>query len=320
MIIRLASGAGTTFGLDDLPCAAATEMGFWQDEGLAAEWVPVRGGLAAVEALLAGQVDVAYGAYTPALLAAARGEAVRIFASMSLGLAQALVARESVADAAHISGLRWGVDGIGAMSHMFGRQIVRAMGLNERTIDWKVVGPPPERIAALAAGDVDLSLIRFEESIWAPRTYPELRCLMSFAELQRLVPHQIHGVLSTTTTFAREQPHALAGLARGMLHASRTLHDDADAFMAAMRQANQGRGDLSQEDLAEMWRAMHDSGAFAVNGGMSDAHWLPRWDQMSWQYPDFAPAAPWRDALSRAPMREALSSLGPSPARFDERV
>ena len=41
--IRLAAGSSPTFGVDDLACAAATDLGFWNDEGLNMTWTPVHG-------------------------------------------------------------------------------------------------------------------------------------------------------------------------------------------------------------------------------------------------------------------------------------
>ena len=34
LAIRLAAGSGPTFGVDDLACAAATDLDFWNDEGV----------------------------------------------------------------------------------------------------------------------------------------------------------------------------------------------------------------------------------------------------------------------------------------------
>ena len=61
--VRIASGAGETFGVDDIAVATAFSQGFWAREGLDVEWLPVRGGVKAVEAVLKGDADVAYGTF-----------------------------------------------------------------------------------------------------------------------------------------------------------------------------------------------------------------------------------------------------------------
>ena len=50
--IRLASGAGPTFGVDDIACAAASHLGLWEDAGLIVEWTPAFGGVKAMNKIL----------------------------------------------------------------------------------------------------------------------------------------------------------------------------------------------------------------------------------------------------------------------------
>ena len=75
--VRLASGAGESFGVDDIAVAAATSLGFWEREGLDVSWTPARGGVRALEAVLAGEVDVAYGTFAPAITQRAAGKPVK---------------------------------------------------------------------------------------------------------------------------------------------------------------------------------------------------------------------------------------------------
>ena len=81
--IRLAAGSGVTFGVDDLTCAAATQLGCWSDEGLDVSWTPTKGGVAAIQAVLDDDVDVAYGGLGPAIDFRVSGALVRIVVSMA---------------------------------------------------------------------------------------------------------------------------------------------------------------------------------------------------------------------------------------------
>ena len=109
--VRLAAGSGVTFGVDDLSCAAATDLGLWRDEGLEPSWTPVHGGVRAIEALLDGRVDVAYGGLGPALAARAGGAPVRIVVSMARALAQNLVVQSRMEDPDRLRGCSWGSTG-----------------------------------------------------------------------------------------------------------------------------------------------------------------------------------------------------------------
>ncbi len=313
--VRLAAGSGETFGVDDLSCAAATDLGLWRDEGLDPSWTPVHGGVRAIEALMDGRVDVAYGGLGPALAARAGGAPVRIVVSMARALAQNLVVQNRIDDPERLRGCSWALDGFGALSHHMARLTVRALGISEDEIEWRALGPPPERIEALLDGSIDVSLIRVEEALSLSARYPDrLRTLLGFGDLKRLVPVQPHGVLSTTETFEERSPDILARVTRGMIRASRTLHSDGAAFETVFR--GNAIVELSADEIATIWRQERDNGGFAVNGEMSGAHWDA-------QFADFRELNPTLrevtqdEILARNFVRDALAALDPFPSDFD---
>ena len=322
--IRLAAGSGETFGVDDLACAAATDLGLWRDEGLEPSWTPVHGGVRAIEALLDGRVDVAYGGLGPALAARASGAPVRIAVSMARALAQNLVVQKPIAEPGALRGRSWALDGFGALSHHMARLTLRALGIAEDEIEWRALGPPPERIAALLDGSIDVSLIRVEEALSLSARYPDkLRTLLGFGDLKRLVPvqhamrldrDQPHGVLSTTEAFEAEAPDALARVTRGMIRASRTLHSEGTMFERVFR--GNAIVELSEGEIKAIWRQERDNGGFAVNGEMSAAHWDA-------QFADFRELNPTlrevkqNEILARGFVKDALAALDPFPSDFD---
>lgn len=313
--IRLASGAGGTFGVDDLSCAAATQLGFWAQAGLDVTWIPSRGGVAAMQAVLEGKADAAYGGLGPALGWRAQGKPLRIVVSMARALAQNLVVRKSIADPKSLSGKIWAVDGIGALSHHMARLVVRAVEVDEDTIDWQPIGPPPERIEALLTGKADASLIRVEEAISLSRTRSDaVRTLFGFDQLKRLVPIQPHGVLATTESYEARQPEALRRLARGMIEAARALHDSADTFAKVI--ARWVKVPLSAAEIETIWRQEHDNGGFAVNGELSAAHWEAQIRLYFDLNPSLARVAA-DQIIAQGFVAEALATLGRHPAEFD---
>ena len=272
MKVRIARGSGSGFGVDDISCAACVQLETFTAEGLEVEWVDARGGVAAMSAVLDGRADVAYAGFGPVLKLRAEGAPCRIFVSQARALAQALVARNSISGASQLGGCTWAVDGIGALSHHMGRLIVRALGIAEDKVLWKPVGPPPERITALLAGEVDASLIRTEEALVLDRDRRDrVRRLLDFDELKRLVPLQPHGVLATTEKYEQDAPDTLRGLARAMMHASRALHERFEAFRSTVRAYV--KLPLSDEELRLLWQREHDSRGWAVDGELSRAHW-----------------------------------------------
>ncbi|MEM7568140.1 MAG: ABC transporter substrate-binding protein, partial [Pseudomonadota bacterium] len=266
------SGAGPTFGVDDMACAAATHLGCWEELGLTVEWMPALGGIKAMGKVLAGEVDAAYGGLGPVLQLRGEGEPLRILVSMARALAQNLVVPPHITSTDALRGASWAVDGINALSHHMARSIVAALPLTEDEIDWRVVGPPPERIAALLDGSVDVSLIRVEEALaLTGDASNDLHMLLGFAALKDLVPLQPHGVLATTERFEASDPERLDKLVRGLVAASRRLDSDFEAFRRTFERYVTVR--VTPRQIEEIWEQERRSKGFAVDGEMSAAHW-----------------------------------------------
>ncbi len=270
--IRLAAGSGPTFGVDDLACAAATHLGTWADLGLDVSWTPVHGGVAAMQAVLDGRVDVSYGGLGPVLRFRSEGRPVRIVVSMARGLAQNLVVQKRFTSTEQLRGCSWALDGFGALSHHMARLLVRALGIAETEIKWEAVGPPPERISRLLADTIDVSLIRVEEALSLDLDPSNsLHNLLGFADLKRLVPVQPHGVLATLDEYETSHPEELHRLAKGMIQASRLLHDDYTAFRKVYDHYVTVK--VPDEHVRRIWTQERESGGFAVNGELTERHW-----------------------------------------------
>jgi len=83
-----------------------------------------------------------------------------------------------------------------------------------------------------------------------------------------------------TETYANEHPEICAALMRGLIRASRSLHDSLENFRQAVRdnvterpEALGPRVDVTDNEVQSIWQREHDSGSFAVNGGVNLEHW-----------------------------------------------
>ncbi|MBM3486063.1 MAG: ABC transporter substrate-binding protein [Alphaproteobacteria bacterium] len=314
--ITLAAGSGVTFGVDDISCATATTHGFWEREGLDVTWIPRHGGVQALAAVLDGSADVSYGGLGPVLHARASGKPVRIVVSMARGLAQNLVVQKRIATPAALASVSWALDGFGALSHHLARLVLKSLGIDEKTIRWEAVGPPPERIERLLADTIDASQIRVEEAISLSRAHPErLRTLLGFSDLKRLVPVQPHGVLATTEAFEKANPEALRRLARGMMRASRALHDERAVFETAI--ARHVTIALTPEVVRSIWQQEHDTGGFAVNGELTRKHWAEQMRLYFELNPELRRVTR-AEVIADGFVADALARIGTHPAPFDQ--
>lgn len=272
--LKLASGAGETFGVDDIAIAWADSGGFWKREGLEIEWTPVRGGVNAAKAVLAKDVVAGYGTWVPVGKMATEGQPIQMLVSMALALAQNLVVNKSrIQSTADLKGKKWAVDGIGALSHSLALLICQGLGIDPNDVEFIVAGPPPERKAQLLDGRADCSLLRVEEAVALERDHPELLAkLLGFEEIQPLAPVQPHGVLSVRTDWAAENPNLCKALTKGLILASRSLHDAEENFRQAVRD-HVHHVSVTDEDISSIWTRERDAFSFAVNGGFGKDHW-----------------------------------------------
>lgn len=312
MKVRLARASGSTFGVDDISCAAATHLGLFAAQGLEVEWSDWRGGVAAMRAVLEGRADAAYAGFGPVLALRAQGHPCRIFVSQARALAQALVVQK---DLDSLKGAAWAIDGFGALSHHMARLVVRAMGLAEADVRWEAVGPPPQRIAALLEGRAGASLIRTEEALALDRDHGDkVRRMLDFDELKRLVPLQPHGVLATTEAYERARPQALLGLTKAMIQASRALHQRFEVFHDVVQHYVSAK--LSEDEARLLWRREHDSGGWAVDGEMTPPHWAAQLALFHELNPDARRLSP-GEFLSEGFVAAALRELGTHERRSD---
>ncbi len=306
--IRLAAGSGPTFGVDDLACAAATHLGTWADEGLDVTWTPVHGGVAAMQAVLDGRVDASYGGLGPVLRFRSEGKPVRIVVSMARGLAQNLVVQKRIKSVEQLRGASWALDGFGALSHHMARLLVRALGIAETEIKWEAVGPPPERIARLLANTIDVSLIRVEEAISLDLDQTNsLHNLLGFADLKTLVPVQPHGVLAILEDYEQANPEHVHRLAKGMIRASRLLHEDYAAFRKVYD--NYVTVKVPDEQVRRIWQQERESGGFAVNGELTERHWSAQ-RELFYELNPGLPRITLSDVIAGRFVKSALSEIG----------
>lgn len=310
VVCQLASGAGETFGVDDIAIAWADSGGFWAREGLAVGWTPARGGVKVAELVLEGQVVAGYGTWLPVVKKAIGGRPIRVLGSMALGLAQNLVVNnQRIGSPDQLRGKRWAVDGLGALSHTLGLLICRGLGIRPDEVEWVVAGPPPERKAQLLSGAVDCSLLRVEEAIALARDHPNLLSkLLGFDEIRPLTPVQPHGVLSVRTDWADQNKDKCIGLARGLVLASRDLHESVESFRRAVRD-HVRHVRVTDQDIDAIWAREKEAGSFAVNGGMSRAHWAANLEMYQRLNPEDRPVTLAEVALPEL-MGAALERIG----------
>ncbi len=164
--------------------------GLLNKNGISAEIIYTR---AAIETLVAGEVDFAQ--MTGSLMSSARlqGADPVMIASAQDTLDDRLVARPNIKSIEDLRGKRIGVFRFGAASHLRLLYVLPRYGLSERDVTLLQIGDSPERLIALSTGAIDATLISPPDHLEALRA--GMKILLNLADLN--VSYQGSGLVTT---------------------------------------------------------------------------------------------------------------------------
>jgi NitT/TauT family transport system substrate-binding protein len=137
------------------PVLVALERGFFKREGLAAEFVPFRGGPDLLKAVMAGEILVGITGATDILVFREAGSPIKMIATHTAGNHFTLSVAPDVHSVAELKGKAIGVTRAGATTWIFARMLAKNEGWNPDT-DVQIVGLGglDAQLAALARREI----------------------------------------------------------------------------------------------------------------------------------------------------------------------
>jgi NitT/TauT family transport system substrate-binding protein len=140
-----------------LPVTIAERRGHFRDYGLAIAMSDFEGGGQAFDALLAGSVDVAAGAYEHVLRAQAMRHDIRAVIELGRfpGVVLAVGKNQAFKSYADLKGLKIGVTAPNSSSHFFVLYLMAKAGLGPNDASFVGVGGGEQAINAMTAGEID---------------------------------------------------------------------------------------------------------------------------------------------------------------------
>src|ERR1043166_7435211 len=152
---------------NQLPFRIAIARGFFKDQGLAVEPIFVRGGPAALEALISGDVDFASvgGAQAP-IRSRAKGLDIHIIASQSNYTNYTLLGSKQAKSVEDLRGKIVGVTGAGAFSDFAVRIYLKRNNLDpDRDVTLRAIGGTAVRAIALERGLISAAPFSAEDAV-----------------------------------------------------------------------------------------------------------------------------------------------------------
>jgi ABC-type nitrate/sulfonate/bicarbonate transport system substrate-binding protein len=214
------------------PLWAAQEYGLLEQYGLHSDDLfYISGGPAIMQALVAGDLDAAYSAFSPVVAAIMSGASAKIVAGYQRGFVHQLFTKEDtgIRSAQDMRGKRVGVSRIGAESQVVVQIWARANGLREDDIIYVNAGGAAERLAALDVGSVDLVPLDPLEVVLAQK-----RGYLLVADMtQQPVPWQSTGLTVRENTL-RSDPALVKALVQAVSEGAYLLRSDPERFQAVV--------------------------------------------------------------------------------------
>lgn len=137
----------------------AETLGFYKKFGLAAEVTGFEGDGKALQALIAGQLDLYVGGSTTAVSAAVTDTPIKVVAMNSTTLDDGLFCTKDIKTAADVKGKSVAVSTFGGTSHGSALLLLKGLGLTGKDATITQVGGEGARIAALKGGSIGCAVV-----------------------------------------------------------------------------------------------------------------------------------------------------------------
>jgi NitT/TauT family transport system substrate-binding protein len=152
--------AATSISGSFMPVWTAHEAGLFVQEGLEVELSSTPTAPTAVAALLAGEVDMLYGASDAVIAANTNGSDVVMVGALVNKIVQALYVTPEITGPAALRGRSLGVTRFGTLGVTSSRYLLRRWGLNaDQDVTFLQTGGFAETVAALSSGAIDSGIL-----------------------------------------------------------------------------------------------------------------------------------------------------------------
>ena len=229
---------GTAPNLQTLPIVVADSQGFFAEEGIELESVKFTSGRRALEALIGGQLDVAFMAEYPVSIASLREQPFGTFTTLSRYTANRLVSKGSIGfeEVADLEGKKIGTTK-GSNTEFFTEALLESAGVTAEVINVS----PPDIVPALARGDIDAGIM-------FPDFYPAAEKALGddYREF-RSDAYIAWFVLSATPDMLENRSDELEAMVRALIKAEEFIKSNPKEAQQALADATEGL--LSLEDV-----------------------------------------------------------------------
>ncbi|ODT67059.1 MAG: ABC transporter substrate-binding protein [Pelagibacterium sp. SCN 63-23] len=285
----------------------ALEQGYFAAEGVEVELVRVEQTPSALQALAAGEGEMANVSVDGLLLLVAQGaDDLKAVTSPNKSLPYVIVAKDDIASVDQLAGRKFGVGRVGSLDHSLSTKVLTSAGVDMDGMDVLAIGQPNVRAQALIAGQIDATTM----SIGAWMSVPDktgYHILIDQEAYYGAAP-VVNKVNVVTQKVLDERRAEVENVIRALTKLSRDFAADPDSWARAILPYAPNSDEASLQALAASF-----AGSWSVNGGMSrkDLQYTQDWLYSTEDFADINPVSieQWVDF---GPVDAILADIGPA--------
>jgi NitT/TauT family transport system substrate-binding protein len=301
--VKIACGV-TPPSIHNIYLHVAHERGMLRDNGInVTEFIQLRGGPLATQAIASGQIDVTASDPEGLLAAALSGHQIRGVTAPGAHLSYMVSVRKEIATVADLRGKPFAISRPGAISQYLMFPLLDGAGVARDSVQWLGVGGGRERMLALLADRVKGALLHIDYAMEAVGD-PNIRLMKPVAEILPDYPFEL---LFLRKDMLDKNPEAATAITRAIIQACRYIVKNKSGTIEVMLKYAPGmNASVLERGYDELIRIQ----GFGVNGNMTEqnlkiAHDLALQNR---QIDRAVPLEQWADFRFQ---QRAMEALGP---------
>jgi ABC-type nitrate/sulfonate/bicarbonate transport system substrate-binding protein len=198
----------------------AYEKGIFKKNGIIVdEFMQMKGGPLATQAVVSGQVDVTATDVEGVLHSVAAGYAVRAVGAPAARLSYVIAVRKDINTISDLKGMPFAVSRPGALSQYITFPFLEAAGVQRNDVQWLSVGSSKDRLLALMADRVKGAVL-YIDTIVEAKDNPDITVLAQVADELPDYPHEL---LLVRKEDIDKQPEKVTRIVQSIIEACRYL-------------------------------------------------------------------------------------------------
>lgn len=242
-----------------LPLPLAEKRGFFQEEGLQAEFIRIRPAVSSA-ALVAGEIDYDT-VIGNGVAAAIRGLPLRVVAAYLPGAPMALIARPEFKSVQDLKGKTIGLNTYGGALESIARLIFKHFGLDpDRDVKFLPTGTVDSRFAAVKQGLTAATLGSPPIDFLGKKLG-----LVVLARANELFSYPASGLVATTKKI-KERPDEVKRVIIAGIKANRYIQQNRDGTIQVMAEWLKIDKEIAAATYDSVWKAFNDDASVPENG------------------------------------------------------